>query len=76
MTNGSNHCLHTLGTHTEVVTDHEPLIHVYNDPRLRVDRHRAKLLSFEYDVVFEPGKDIPCNYGLRYPPQLRTFKED
>ena len=71
-------CMYTLGTHT--VTDHEPLIHIYNDPRrpkqLRVDRHRTKLPSFEYNIVFKPGKDTPCTYGSRHPPQLWTFTED
>ena len=63
-----NH-MYTLGTHTEVVTDHEPLIHVYNDPRhpkqLCIDRHRTKLLPFGYNVVVEPGKDTLCDYGSR-----------
>ena len=63
-----------------MITDHEPLIHVCNNPRcpkqLCVDRHRTKLLPFEYDVVFQPGKDTPCDYGSRHPPQLRTFTED
>ena len=72
--------LYTLGIHAEVVTNHELIIHVYNDPRhpkqLCADRHRTKLPSFEHDVVFEHGKDTPCDCGSKHPPQLGTFTED
>ena len=63
--------MYTLGTHTEVVTDHEPLIPIYSSSKkpnqLRVDSHRVKLLPFQYNVVFEPGKTSPCDYGSRHP---------
>ena len=40
--------MYTLGTMTEVVTDHKPLVNIYNDPgkpkQLCLDRHRTKLL--------------------------------
>ena len=66
-------CMYNLGIHAVVVTDHEPLICVYNDPRrpkqLRVDRHSTiKLLPFERNIFFEPGKDTPCDYGSRHLP--------
>ena len=74
-----NH-MYTLGTHMEVVTDPEPLIlvcnHLRHPKKLRFDRHRTKLLPFEYYVVFEPGKDTLCDYGSRQPSQIGTFTED
>ena len=64
--------MYTLGTDVEVITDHKPLIPIYNansPPRqLRVDRHRTKLLPYNYSVSYEPGKDSPCDYGSRHPP--------
>ena len=53
--------MYVLGTHTQVVTDHKLLLPLYNSPskykRTRVDRHRTKLLAFDYTVIYEPGKD-------------------
>ena len=65
--------MYTSGGHIEIVTDHEPLLSAYSDSsnlkQLRVDRHRTKLLSFQYNLVYEPGKDTPCDYGSRHPPK-------
>ena len=73
--------MYTLGTHVEVVTDHEPLIPIYStegsskERPLRVDSHRRKLLPFDYNVVYEPGKESPCDYGSRHPPKATVFSE-
>jgi len=70
--------MYTLGTHVEVVTDHEPLVTIYNNPskpkQLRVDRHRTKLLPFSYNVVYEEGTKTPCDYGSRHPEE-KQFSE-
>ena len=62
---------YVLGTHSEVVTDYKPLLPLYNSPskskQPRVDRHRTKLLAFDCTVIYEPGKDTPCDYGSRHP---------
>ena len=51
--------MYTLGTHVEVVTDHEPLIPIYSSSQkptqIRVNSHCTKLLPFDYNVVYEPG---------------------
>ena len=71
--------MYTLGTHVQVVTDHQPLIPIYNSPnklkQRRVERHRTKLFPFQYDVVYEPGKETPCDYGSRHPPECAKFNE-
>ena len=55
--------MYVLGTHTEVVNDHKPLLPLYNSPskpkQPHVDRHRTLLLALEYTVIYEPGKDTP-----------------
>ena len=73
-----NH-MYTLGTHTEMVTDHEPIIHVCNDPRrpegLCIDRHRTS--SFHISIMLSLNlENTPCGYGSRHPLQLGTFTED
>ena len=69
--------MYTLGTHVEVVTDHKPLVAIYqptaNPKQLRVDRHRTKLLPFQYTVTYEPGTTTPCDYGSRHPPVKSNF---
>ena len=71
--------MYTLGTHVETVTDHEPLVPVYNLPtkpkQLRVDRHRTKLLPFSDNVIYEPGSKTPCDYGSRHPPDQKVFSQ-
>ena len=61
----------TLGTQVEVFTDHQPLQPMYSasarPKQLRVDRHRTKLLPFDFTVVHEPGVTSPCDYGSRHP---------
>ena len=70
--------MYTLGTHVQVVTDHEPLIPIYSSPnkpkQLNVDRNQTK--PFQYDVVYEPGKETACDYGSRHPPEWANFNED
>ena len=62
------------------MTDHAPLLPAYNTPnkpkQLRVDGHHTKLLPFWYNIVYEPGKITPCDYGLRYPPPDTDFTEE
>ena len=64
----------------EVVTDHKPLIPIYNSAtkpkQLRVNSHRTKLLPFQYTVVYEPGKQTPCDYGSRHPTKRRFTQEE
>jgi len=60
--------MYTMGTHVKVVTDHKPLVNVYdlNKPKqLCVDRHRTKLLPFRYHVIYKPGHTTSRDYGSR-----------
>ena len=59
------------GTDFEVVTDHKPLVPLYNHPTrpapTRVERHRGKLRQFSFEVKYEPGSTSPADYGSRNP---------
>ena len=69
--------MYTLGTHIEALIDHAPLIHAYNAPKqLRVDGHRTKLLPFWYNIVYEPRKMTPYDYGSSHPPPNTNFTEE
>ena len=72
--------MHVFGTHTKVVTDHKPLLPLYNSPSTpkqpRVDRHRTKLFAFDYTVIYEPEKDTSRDYGSRHPLDQKQFTEE
>ena len=63
--------MYTLGTIIEVLTDHKPLVTIYNQPgkmkQLCTDRHHTKVLPFQYHVTYELGLITPCDYGSHYP---------
>ena len=65
------------GTKFQTVTDHEPLVVLYNNPGrlapVRVERHRSKLRQFDFTLTFEPGSTSPCDYGSRHPPPSRQY---
>ena len=59
------------GTDFEVITDHMPLVSLYNFPTrpapTRVERHRGKLRQFSFSVKYEPGQTSPADYSSRHP---------
>ena len=63
--------MYLYGTNFEVVVDHKPLVPLYNSCNrpapVRVDRHKSKLLAFDFKVVYEAGSKNPCDYGSRHP---------
>ena len=67
------------GTKFEVVTDHKPLVSLYNAPNrpapVRVDRHKGKLRNFRFKVVYEPGNTSLADYGSRHPNHAREYTE-
>ena len=71
--------MYTTGTHVEIVTDHKPLVQIYDvanpskDYQPRVERHRNKIAPFDYHVIYEPGSQGPCDYGSRHPPVMTEF---
>ena len=68
------------GTEFSVVTDHEPLVPLYNNPArpapVRVERHRSKLRHFTFNLKYEPGYTSPCDYASRHPPTKTHFSKE
>ena len=73
--------IYLLGRDFNVVTDHKPLVSLYNNPRrpgpFRVERMRLKLQGFRFKVLYRPGKLNPADYASRHPlPLARCSKEE
>ena len=75
-----------LGHEFTVITDHRPLVSLFNSPSkpgpFRVERLRLKLQGFQYTVRYQPGKTNPSDYLSRHPIAIQenisedTTKED
>ena len=63
--------IYLLGRDFDVITDHKPLVTLYNNPRrpgpFRVERMRLKLQGFSFKVVYRTGKLNPADYTSRHP---------
>ena len=58
--------------HFQVVTDHKPLVALYNNYKsemsVRVQTHKLALQGrFNFTVEYQPGKDNPSDYNSRHP---------
>ena len=60
-----------LGRDFDVITDHKPLVTLYNNLRrpgpFQVERMRLKLQGFLFKVVCRTEKLIPADYTSRHP---------
>ena len=73
--------IYLLGRDFDVITDHKPLVALYNNPRrpgpFRVERMRLKLQGFSFKVLYRAGKLNPADYTSRHPlPLSQCSRED
>ena len=67
------------GIKFEAVVDHQPLVSLYNKQKSsdampeRVARHKSKLTSYDFTVVYKSGKSTPSDYGNRHPPEKKKL---
>ena len=65
--------LYVYGSFFTVITDHKPLVSVFNKPNsrppIRIERWCLKLQQFNFQVRYEPGSSNPANYMSRHPAQ-------
>ena len=58
--------IYLLGKRFSVITDHKPLVHMFNRPKTqmpyRVERIRMKLQGFDFQVNYAPGSRNPSDY--------------
>ena len=63
--------LYLLGKPFEIITDHKPLVYMFNNPKsqtpYRIERIRMKLQGFAFKVIHIPGPTNPTDYISRKP---------
>ncbi|XP_038049667.1 uncharacterized protein K02A2.6-like [Patiria miniata] len=63
--------LYLYGNNFEVVTDHKPLVTLFNNPNskppMRIERWILKLQEYRFQVAYQPGKLNPADYLSRHP---------
>jgi len=63
-----------------VVTDHKPLVNLYNNPKkqgpARVEHHHLKLQGYRFEVKYEKGETNPTDYNSRHPIPLTQEQKD
>ena len=62
--------MYLLGGHFTVVTDHKPLLTIFNSATsqasARIENWRLKLQSFDFQVVYSKGETNPADYISRH----------
>ena len=63
--------LYVFGTNFTVVTDHKPLVPMFNNPKstlpARVERLRLRTSSYTMKVEYRPGAENPADFLSRHP---------
>jgi len=63
--------LYLLGSKFTVLTDHKPLLPMFNNPHAtlpaRIERWVLRLQQYNKTLTYRPGKDNPADYGSRHP---------
>ena len=73
--------LYVMGSRFTVVTDHKPLVSIYNNPQsnppARIERWTLRLQRYDMTVVYRPGKDNPADYLSRHPdPHPKAYRAE
>ena len=73
--------LYVMGSRFTVVTDHKPLVSIYNNPQsnppARIKRWTLRLQRYDMTVVYRPGKDNPADYLSRHPdPHPKAYRAE
>ena len=63
--------LYLFANNFTVVTDHRPLVHLFNDthskPSTRIQRWMMNIQEYDFIVEYRPGKDNPADYFSKHP---------
>ena len=63
--------LYLMGRRFDVITDHKPLLHMFNNPHklgpARVERMRLRVQGYYFEVKYRPGKSNPSDFLSRHP---------
>jgi hypothetical protein len=63
--------LYLCGSNFKVITDHKPLVPLFNNPyskpTTRIERWLLKLQQYKYVIEYQPGKNNPSDFMSRHP---------
>ena len=73
--------LYVMGSRFTVVTDHKPLVSIYNNPQSNppawIEHWTLCLQRYDMTVVYRPGKDNPADYLSRHPdPHPKAYRAE
>ena len=73
--------LFVYGTEFKVITDHKPLVSLFNNPSskpsARIERWLLDLQQYRFTVEYRPGPSNPADYASRHPigdPESRKYE--
>ena len=71
--------MYLLGAHFTVITDHKPLISIFNKPTsslsARMERWMLRKQPYDFTVTYQPGADNAADYLSRHPEQGGPCKQ-
>ena len=71
--------LYVYGRNTEIITDHKPLLALFNNPNSkpppRIERWMIKLQEYQIHLTFAPGKLNPADFMSRHPLNVQSPDE-
>lgn len=71
--------LYVYGALFALVTDHKPLVHIFNNPKAKptalLERWNLRLQSYNFTIHYEPGKNKSADYISRHPLQNQPQRE-
>lgn len=71
--------MYLYGLDFTVVTDHQPLVRLYNNPTrkgpVRVKQHGLKSQGYNFKIVYRKGSTNPTDYNSRYPLKISSTSE-
>ena len=69
-----------FGGSFKLVTDHESLVPLLNNPQkkapVRIERMRIKIMGYDYQAEYTPGKDNQADWGSRHPLNKGPLEEE
>lgn len=75
--------LFVYGTDFKVITDHKPLVTLFNNPSskpsARIERWLLDLQQYRFTVEYRPGPSNPADYPSRHPvgdPESQNFEDE
>jgi hypothetical protein len=70
--------LYVYGSHFQIITDHKPLLGIFKTQKPatpRMDRWKLRLMPYNCQLQYRPGKDNPADFMSRHPKPVNFINE-